>query len=265
MMENNNKSYRLLYNWKAGHDEDVAEDGAHLVRDNTVLLIWMITAIVCATIFFFLVLKWYLERRFDIRFCSGNGRERRMIVSRDNFIASTQRRRDAAITAEREKKLNEEEQKAEIERKRDLLSDFTIAVEEAHFKHYHDILGAMEEGNINRQNADDDDNNAATLHIPGKHRTSAGCRICLSNVVVGETITCSPNPDCIHIYHDTCILSWLSESKAKSDCPCCRLPFIPEAYMCNNNNEENVNPGSSSQGSSPDIDEGVGAGNDEEE
>ena len=130
-------------------------------------------------------------------------------------------------------------------------------------EHDQDILGKMEEGNINQQNADDDDDHSATLHIPGKHRTSAECRICLSNIVVGETIICSPNPDCIHIYHDTCILSWLSESKAKSDCPCCRLPFIPEAY--NNNNEENVSPGSSSQGSSPDIDEGVGAGNDEEE
>ena len=262
-MENNNQAHRLLYNWKAGHDEDVADEDARLVRDNTVLLIWMITAIVCATIFVFFVLKWYLERRFDIRFCSGNGRERRMIVSRDSFIASTQRRRDAAIAAEQEKKLNEEEQKVEIERKRVLLSDFTTTVEEAHFEHDQDILGKMEEGNINQQNADDDDDHSATLHIPGKHRTSAECRICLSNIVVGETIICSPNPDCIHIYHDTCILSWLSESKAKSDCPCCRLPFIPEAY--NNNNEENVSPGSSSQGSSPDIDEGVGAGNDEEE
>ena len=120
-MENNNQAHRLLYNWKAGHGEDVADEDARLVRDNTVLLIWMITAIVCATIFFFFVLKWYLERRFDIRFCSGNGRERRMIVSRDSFIAATQRRRDAAIAAEQEKKLNEEEQKVEIERKQRIM------------------------------------------------------------------------------------------------------------------------------------------------
>lgn len=68
----------------------------------------------------------------------------------------------------------------------------------------------------------------------------------------------SPNPDCIHIYHDTCILSWLSESKAKSDCPCCRLPFILKAY---NNNDNPI----SSLGSSSGVDEGDGAENDEEE
>lgn len=226
-MENNNQAYRLLYNWNAKHAEDDAENG---VRDNKVLLIWIITATVCAAIFFFLVLKWYLERRFDARFCSGYGRERRMIARRDSFIESTQRRRDAAIAA----KLNEEERKVEIERKRALLSDFTTTVLEEHLEYDRDGLGTMEEGNIPQQDAATDDDHAATLYIPGKHRTSAECRICLADIAAGESIVYSPNPDCIHIYHDTCILSWLSESKAKSDCPCCRLPFIPEAY---NNNE----------------------------
>ena len=260
-MKTNTQAYRILYNWKAEHDEDVTEDSATFIRDNKVLLIWIVVATVCAAIFLIFVLKWHLERRFNIRFCSGDGRERRMFASRDNFIASTQRRRDAAIAAEREKKLNEEEQKVEIERKRVLLSDFATTVEEAHLEHDQDDLGTMEEGNVRQQDAGANDDHAATLHIPGKHRTSAQCRICLSNIAVGDTALCSPNPDCIHIYHDTCILSWLSESKAKSDCPCCRLPFIPEAY---NDNKENDNPGSS-QGSSLGTDEGEGAGNDEEE
>lgn len=176
-MESNSQVYRILYNWKADHGKDAAEDGARLVRDDAVLLIWIVTASVCATIFFFFALKWYLERRFDIRFCSGNGRERRMIVSRDSFIASTQRRREAAIAAEREKKLNEEEQKVEIERKRALLSDFITTVEEAHLEHDQDGLGAMEEGIVIQEDADDDDGHAATLRIPGKHRISAECRI----------------------------------------------------------------------------------------
>ena len=254
IMENNNQAYRLLYNWNAKHGED---DAARLVRDNKVLLIWIITGVVCAAIFFFLVLKWYLEMRFDVRFCSGYGRERRMIARRDSFIESTQRRRDAAIAA----KLNEEEQKVEIERKRVLLSDFTITVEEAHLEFDQDDLGIMEEGNIPQQDADDaDGDHAATLHIPGKHRTSAECRICLADIAAGESIVYSPNSDCIHIYHDTCILSWLSESKAKSDCPCCRLPFIPEAY--NNNDHLGSRQGSSTD---TDTDEGESIGSDEEE
>lgn len=233
MEHHNHQIHRLLYNWDDKPDDDADESApsnyfARLMQDDIVLFIWLVTAISCAALFICLFTKWYLEWRFGIRCCSSNGRERRRIISRDAFIASTQRIRDATIAAEREKKLDEEARRAEVERKRELLSEVTITVEKHHLEYDQDDLQVLEEGAADPQN--DDGDNAVVLHVPGQCRTSAECRICLANVAAGEKIIRSPNSDCIHIFHDECILSWLSESKAKSDCPCCRLPFIPEGY-----------------------------------
>jgi len=228
-MEHND--HRIAYNWYDSQDDanDSASPNhpARLMRDDTVLFIWIVTAIVFASLFVICCAMWYLEWRFGIRCCPGGSRGQRGISGRDAFIASTQRRREAAIAAEREKKLDEKARKVEVERKRQLLIDVTITVEEDHLKQDQDTLQTLEEGTTDQQ---DDDDSTVALHIPGQRRTSAECRICLANFVVGDKIIHSPNPDCIHIFHDTCILSWLSESKAKSDCPCCRLAFIPEGY-----------------------------------
>ena len=233
-MEHHQHILRLLYNWDDKQDDGADERApsnyfARLMRDDIVLFIWLVTVISFASLFVILCSKWYLEWRYGIRCCSRNGRERRQIISRDAFIASTQRIRDATIAAEREKKLDEEARKLEVERKRELLSEVTITVEEDHLEYDQDALHALEEGAADQQNDDDDD--VVVLHVPGQNQpTNAECRICLANVVAGDRIIHSPNPDCIHIFHDACILSWLSESRAKSDCPCCRLPFIPEGY-----------------------------------
>jgi len=222
--------HRIAYNYDKQDDANDSASPNHLarlMRDETVLFIWIVTAIVCASVFFICCAKWYLEWRFGIRCWPGGSRGQRGISGRDAFIASTQRIREAAIAAEREKKLDEEARKVEVERKRQLLVDVTTTVEEDHLEQGQDALQTLEEGTTDQQ---DDDDSAVILHIPGQRRTSAECRICLANFVAGDKIIHSPNPDCIHTFHDTCILSWLSESKAKSDCPCCRLSFIPEGY-----------------------------------
>jgi len=223
---------RLLYNWSEGKQDDASS--SHLSRikkENTVLFIWIITAIVSASLFFIFAVKWYLERRFRIKFCrSTNNRLRRLILGREAFIEYTQRLRDAAIAAEREAKLNKDERKVEADRKRELLRNFITTVEIAHLKGTgnQDIVEALEEGDSKQDDSNAD--NSAVLYLPGRPCTSAECRICLTDITAGDSITRSPNPECIHIYHTACILDWLSESKAKSDCPCCRLPFIPEGY-----------------------------------
>ena len=217
-MEHND--HRIAYNWYDSQDDanDSASPNhpARLTRDDTLLFIWIVTAIVFASLFVICCAMWYLEWRFGIRCCPGGSRGQRGIS-----------RREAAIAAEREKKLDEEARKVEVERKRQLLIDVTTTVEEDHLKQDQDTLQTLEEGTTDQQDFDD---STVALHIPGQRRTSAECRICLANFVAGDKIIHSPNPDCIHIFHDTCILSWLSESKAKSDCPCCRLAFIPEGY-----------------------------------
>lgn len=226
-----NSHHRILYNWYEKQDDaDGNASPNHLARlkkDDTVLFIWIVTAIVCASMFAICFAKWYLKWKFGIRCCPGGSRGLRGISGRDAFIASTQRIREAAIAAEREKKLDTEARKVEVERKRQLLLDVTTTVEEGHLEQDQDALQTLEEGTKDQKN---DGDTTVVLHIPGQRRTSAECRICLCNLEAGDKIIHSPNPNCMHVFHDACILGWLSESKAKSDCPCCRLAFIPEGH-----------------------------------
>lgn len=51
------------------------------------------------------------------------------------------------------------------------------------------------------------------------------CLICLSGYKLGETF-CSANvDDCVHLFHEDCLLEWLMKH---DDCPCCRRCIIPE-------------------------------------
>jgi len=59
-------------------------------------------------------------------------------------------------------------------------------------------------------------------------RTISGtCAICLHPYQVQDEICWSPNQDCVHAFHVSCISSWLMCRQAKRDCPCCRQSFLP--------------------------------------
>ena len=51
------------------------------------------------------------------------------------------------------------------------------------------------------------------------------CSICLSDYEVGEKVVRSPLSDCRHVYHEECMLLWLT--KGKKRCPICRHWFVP--------------------------------------
>lgn len=69
-------------------------------------------------------------------------------------------------------------------------------------------------------------------------RTVAGtCAICLNHYQTGDTVVWAPNPNCVHVFHQDCLLEWFtrkSKDPAKKranaqDCPCCRQSFLAKA------------------------------------
>jgi hypothetical protein len=60
-----------------------------------------------------------------------------------------------------------------------------------------------------------------TRAIPGT------CAICLNQYAIDEAIIWSPNRDCVHCFHEDCIMSWLMRKSSKHrQCPCCRQSFV---------------------------------------
>lgn len=55
-------------------------------------------------------------------------------------------------------------------------------------------------------------------------RVPAHCVVCLGVYEPGDTVIWSLNHSCHHVFHDDCILTWLSRGKRR--CPCCRKKFV---------------------------------------
>ena len=49
------------------------------------------------------------------------------------------------------------------------------------------------------------------------------CAVCLEAFCDNDEICTSNNPDCPHVFHRTCIHSWLMRQE---ECPCCRRPYL---------------------------------------
>jgi hypothetical protein len=50
------------------------------------------------------------------------------------------------------------------------------------------------------------------------------CPICMGELVVGQIVSWSANPDCGHVYHHECIKEWLLRHV---ECPLCKHIFLP--------------------------------------
>lgn len=62
---------------------------------------------------------------------------------------------------------------------------------------------------------------AVTRLIPGT------CAICLNQYAIDDVVIWSPNRDCVHCFHEECIMSWLLRKSSKHrQCPCCRQSFV---------------------------------------
>jgi hypothetical protein len=72
--------------------------------------------------------------------------------------------------------------------------------------------------------ADDNDNDtddAAETEACDKNNE---CPICMECFQVDETVSWSPNANCVHAFHHQCIKEWLLRH---GKCPCCREVFLP--------------------------------------
>lgn len=53
------------------------------------------------------------------------------------------------------------------------------------------------------------------------------CPICLDTYSAGEKVAYSSNRNCVHAFHESCILSWmLPQASGSQQCPCCRQTFL---------------------------------------
>ncbi len=56
------------------------------------------------------------------------------------------------------------------------------------------------------------------------------CSICLCEYTVGSDIVWSSNPQCEHVFHETCIEQWLMKHRDGPLCPCCRRDFVIDPF-----------------------------------
>jgi hypothetical protein len=63
------------------------------------------------------------------------------------------------------------------------------------------------------------------------YKLSEGCTICLGTYEVGDMVVHSSNASCQHLFHESCIVSWLMTRQSPL-CPCCRQTFVHDLYEC---------------------------------
>ena len=73
------------------------------------------------------------------------------------------------------------------------------------------------------------------VEIPGRNGSGTRlvpclCVICLQQYEIGEEIVWSSNPDCEHVFHESCIERWLIKQRGGPLCPNCRRDFIIDPY-----------------------------------
>lgn len=83
----------------------------------------------------------------------------------------------------------------------------------------------------NDSTEDDVDVERGSIEDSGQLRLGNGslvpncCAICLMSYEVGEIVIWSSNKECIHAFHQECVVGWLVKMQPETPCPCCRAEF----------------------------------------
>jgi hypothetical protein len=60
-------------------------------------------------------------------------------------------------------------------------------------------------------------------------KVSNCCAICLASYATGNVVVWSSNAGCPHVFHEACLMDWLTHSQQDgTSCPCCRQSFLPD-------------------------------------
>jgi Ring finger domain len=60
----------------------------------------------------------------------------------------------------------------------------------------------------------------------GERRVPNCCAICLASYEFEDSVVWSTNAECIHAFHEDCVMDWLIKMYETYPCPCCRSPFV---------------------------------------
>jgi hypothetical protein len=115
-----------------------------------------------------------------------------------------------------------------------------------------------------RRAKDDTQNTTTELESSNKQMETRAapifCAVCLMEYETSERVCWSSNSECTHVFHEDCILQWLTSlGKTKSkrqwfpqepsernllcyelECPCCRQDFIAKYVCAGTRGDENV-------------------------
>mmetsp|Transcript_461 Transcript_461/g.772 ORF Transcript_461/g.772 Transcript_461/m.772 type:complete len:277 (-) Transcript_461:464-1294(-) len=83
----------------------------------------------------------------------------------------------------------------------------------------------LEEGT---KNESDPEQNILVLRSD-KRKVFPACAVCMEEYICGDEVIWSMNDQCPHVFHEDCILTWLS--KGKKRCPCCRQFYVKDVEM----------------------------------
>lgn len=83
----------------------------------------------------------------------------------------------------------------------------------------------IETGQNNSSFSSLDEEEAGQLKLPTGRLVPNCCAVCLSDYEVGDVVTWSSNPKCIHAFHRECVVDWLVKMQPETPCPCCRQEF----------------------------------------
>ncbi len=64
------------------------------------------------------------------------------------------------------------------------------------------------------------------------------CSICLCEYSAGSDVVWSSNPQCEHVFHETCIEQWLMKQRGGPLCPCCRRDFVIDPFDLGQDEED---------------------------
>lgn len=82
--------------------------------------------------------------------------------------------------------------------------------------------------------------------VDAEREYAGTCAICLEPYMVGDLIVWSSNPDCPHVFHRECLLSYLCKVKGnRTPCPCCRREGYCENPFAEMSEVESSSPQSS--------------------